>query len=54
MAPKPGAEWSTALSHLVLGVVALHAAVSTAQVSTRAERGRIPIPPKPEGPTFLN
>ncbi|NP_001394954.1 uncharacterized protein LOC157542 isoform 4 precursor [Homo sapiens] len=31
MAPKPGAEWSTALSHLVLGVVSLHAAVSTAE-----------------------
>ena len=34
MAPKPWSEWSTTLSHLALGVVSLHAAVSTAQVST--------------------
>lgn len=35
MASKPWGEWSMALSHLALGVVSLHAAVSTAQVSTR-------------------
>lgn len=34
MAPKLWSEWSTALSHLVLGVVSLHAALSTVQVST--------------------
>lgn len=34
MASKPWNEWSTTLSHLTLGVVSLHAAVSTAQVST--------------------
>lgn len=34
MAPRPWSEWSTTLSHLALGVVSLHAAVSTAQVST--------------------
>nr|KAF6270698.1 cysteine and histidine rich 1 [Myotis myotis] len=31
MAPKPWGEWSMALSHLALGVVSLHAALSTAQ-----------------------
>lgn len=35
MAPKPWGEWSMALSHLALGVVSLHAALSTAQVSTQ-------------------
>ncbi|XP_053414782.1 transmembrane protein 276 [Nycticebus coucang] len=39
MAPKPGGEWSTALSHLVLGVVSLHAAVTTAQASRGAAAG---------------
>nr|XP_018887736.1 transmembrane protein 276 isoform X3 [Gorilla gorilla gorilla]XP_018887737.1 transmembrane protein 276 isoform X3 [Gorilla gorilla gorilla]XP_055204528.1 transmembrane protein 276 isoform X3 [Gorilla gorilla gorilla] len=39
MAPKPGAEWSAALSHLVLGVVSLHAAVSTAEASRGAAAG---------------
>lgn len=34
MAPRPGGEWSSALSHLALGAVSLHAALSTAQVST--------------------
>lgn len=49
MAPKPGAEWSTALSHLVLGVVSLHAAVSTAQVSTLGlSRGASPYLPHPK------
>lgn len=35
MAPTPWGEWSMALSHLALGVVSLHAALSTAQVSTQ-------------------
>lgn len=34
MTPRPGGEWSSALSHLALGAVSLHAALSTAQVST--------------------
>lgn len=34
MAPRPGREWSSALSHLALGSVSLYAALSTAQVST--------------------
>lgn len=34
MASRPWSEWSASLSHLVLGTVSLHAAVSTAQVST--------------------
>lgn len=33
MALKPGGEWSTVLSHLVLGMVSLQGAVSSAQVS---------------------
>lgn len=44
MAPKLWSEWSTTLSHLALGVVSLHAAVSTAQVSTLGGRqGCIPL-----------
>uniref|UniRef100_A0ABI7VSF0 TRAF-type domain-containing protein n=1 Tax=Felis catus TaxID=9685 RepID=A0ABI7VSF0_FELCA len=39
MAPKPWSEWSTTLSHLALGVVSLHAAVSTAQASRGAAAG---------------
>ncbi|XP_069322842.1 transmembrane protein 276 [Eulemur rufifrons] len=39
MAPKPGGEWSTALSYLALGAVSLHAAMSTAQVSRGAAAG---------------
>lgn len=39
MAPKTWGDWSTALSHLVLGVVSLHAAVSTAQASRGAAAG---------------
>nr|XP_044636869.1 cysteine and histidine-rich protein 1-like [Equus asinus] len=39
MALKPWSEWSTALSHLALGVVSLHAAVSTAQASRGAAAG---------------
>uniref|UniRef100_A0A2R8ME91 Zinc finger TRAF-type containing 1 n=1 Tax=Callithrix jacchus TaxID=9483 RepID=A0A2R8ME91_CALJA len=39
MAPKPGVEWNTALSHLVLGVVSLHAAASTAQGGPGAAAG---------------
>nr|XP_010959489.1 cysteine and histidine-rich protein 1 isoform X5 [Camelus bactrianus]XP_010997048.1 cysteine and histidine-rich protein 1 isoform X6 [Camelus dromedarius] len=39
MAPRPWGEWSTALSHLALGAVSLHAAVSTAQASRGAAAG---------------
>ncbi|KAI5929490.1 transmembrane protein 276 [Manis javanica] len=39
MAPKLWSEWSTALSHLVLGVVSLHAALSTVQTSRGAAAG---------------
>lgn len=39
MAPRPWSEWSTTLSHLALGVVSLHAAVSTAQASRGAAAG---------------
>ncbi|KAM6148252.1 transmembrane protein 276 isoform 3-T3 [Rhynchocyon petersi] len=39
MAPKSGQEWGTVLSHLVLGVVSLHAAVCTAQASRGAAAG---------------
>nr|KAF6270702.1 cysteine and histidine rich 1 [Myotis myotis] len=39
MAPKPWGEWSMALSHLALGVVSLHAALSTAQASRGAAAG---------------
>lgn len=39
MAPKLGGEWSTFLSQLVLGVVSLHAAVSSAQSSRGAAAG---------------
>lgn len=47
MAPKPWSEWSMALSHMALGAVSLHAAVSTAQVSTQGLGGTYPIS-KPE------
>ncbi|KAM6171695.1 transmembrane protein 276 isoform 2-T3 [Erethizon dorsatum] len=39
MAPKPGGEWSTVLSHLALGVVSLHAAVNSVQSSRGAAAG---------------
>ncbi|XP_020026564.1 transmembrane protein 276 isoform X3 [Castor canadensis] len=39
MAPKPGDEWSMVLSHLVLGVVSLHAAVNSAQSTRGAAAG---------------
>ncbi|XP_062936051.1 transmembrane protein 276 isoform X3 [Cynocephalus volans] len=39
MTPKPEGEWSTVLSQVVLGVVSLHAAVSTAQASRGAAAG---------------
>ncbi|XP_037659124.1 cysteine and histidine-rich protein 1-like [Choloepus didactylus] len=39
MAPKFGDEWSTALSHLALAVVSLHAAMCTAQASRGAAAG---------------
>ncbi|XP_058132183.1 transmembrane protein 276 [Dasypus novemcinctus] len=39
MAPKSGEEWGTALSHLVLSVVSLHAAVCTAQANRGAAAG---------------
>lgn len=50
MAPKPWGEWSMALSHLALGVVSLHAALSTAQVSTQGLGREYPIP-EPQGPS---
>lgn len=43
MAPKPWSEWSMALSHMALAVVSLHAAVSTAQVSTQGPGGTYSI-----------
>ncbi|XP_053599331.1 LOW QUALITY PROTEIN: transmembrane protein 276 [Sciurus carolinensis] len=39
MALKPGGEWSTVLSHLVLGMVSLQGAVSSAQSSRGAAAG---------------
>ncbi|XP_049710002.1 transmembrane protein 276 [Loxodonta africana] len=39
MTSKSGEDWGTALSHLVLGVVSLHAAVCTAQASRGAAAG---------------
>ncbi|KAM9051029.1 transmembrane protein 276 [Megaptera novaeangliae] len=39
MAPRPGREWSSALSHLALGSVSLHAALSTAQANRGAAAG---------------
>ncbi|XP_047641625.1 transmembrane protein 276 [Phacochoerus africanus] len=39
MASRPWSEWSASLSHLVLGTVSLHAAVSTAQASRGAAAG---------------
>ncbi|XP_042525286.1 cysteine and histidine-rich protein 1 isoform X2 [Dipodomys spectabilis] len=39
MAPKPGSEWCTVLSHLVLGAVSLHAAASSVQSSRGAAAG---------------
>ncbi|KAG5204667.1 zinc finger TRAF-type-containing protein 1 isoform X5 [Ovis aries] len=39
MTPRPGGEWSSALSHLALGAVSLHAALSTAQANRGAAAG---------------